>query len=107
MLFDRASVHGVEWDEGNRSKCQKHGMTIADVEHVLMEGRAIFVPARSGSDDERLVAIGVTAAGRYAFVVVTPRPHEGRLMLRPVSARFMHGREIRKYEQAIAGPRQR
>jgi uncharacterized DUF497 family protein len=28
-------------------------------------------------------------------------------MLRPVSARFMHGREIRKYEQAIAGPRQR
>jgi uncharacterized DUF497 family protein len=24
-----------DWDDGNREKCQRHGLTIADIEHVL------------------------------------------------------------------------
>jgi len=29
---------GFDWDDGNREKCRKHGMTLAEIEHVLVHG---------------------------------------------------------------------
>ena len=30
MEFD-----GFDWDDGNREKCQRHGVSIAEIEHAL------------------------------------------------------------------------
>jgi hypothetical protein len=49
--------------------------------------------------EERFVAIGRTPGGRYAFVAFTPRQHGERLLLRPISARYMHKKEVAKYEK--------
>jgi predicted DNA binding CopG/RHH family protein len=39
--------HGAasfDWDDGNRRKCQKHGLSIAEIEHVLAHGETFIVP---------------------------------------------------------------
>jgi uncharacterized DUF497 family protein len=98
---------GFDWDDGNRSKCEKHGMTIADIEHVVVQQTTLLVPSPKGGDEERIMAIGRTPEGRLAMVVFTPRRRGARNLLRPVSARFMHRREARKYEQEVSGPEDR
>jgi hypothetical protein len=61
------------------------------------------MPDIKHSDVEpRFMTMGQTDAGRFAFVIFTPRLRGGRVLARPVSARFMHDKEIRKYEQEIA-----
>ena len=64
---------------------------------------AITVPdARHSDEENRLIATGMGASGRHLFVVFTLRQRGGRTLLRPVSARYMHQREIAIYEQARA-----
>ena len=43
-------------------------------------------------------AIGKSAAGRYVFVVFLLRKIDGQTKLRPISARYMHQKEIAYYE---------
>src|SRR5208337_694085 len=94
---------GFAWDDGNRRKCQKHGVPIEEIEHVLAHGATLILPDLRSSDVEpRFLAIGKTSTGRYAFVVFTPREHISGTLLRPISARYMHRKEINKYEQEIA-----
>ncbi len=94
---------GFAWDNANYSKCQKHGVSIAEVEHVLAHAATLIVPDLKNSRAEsRFLAIGRTQEGRYAFVVFTPRQTRGGILLPPISARYMHRKEIRKYEQEIA-----
>jgi uncharacterized DUF497 family protein len=33
-------VVGVEWDEGNRDKCQKHGVSIEEIEALFRDPTA-------------------------------------------------------------------
>jgi uncharacterized DUF497 family protein len=95
-----------DWDEGNRQKCQKHGLAIADIEHVLSQAETIIIPA-TGFEESRFIGIGRTPGGRLAFVVFTFRVRHGDRKMRPISARYMHRKEIRNYGEAIAGLQKR
>jgi uncharacterized DUF497 family protein len=101
-----AGVAGFDWDDGNRSKCQKHGLTIAEIEHILAHGETVIVPV-VGLEESRFIGIGLTTKRRFAFVVFTTRETGNDLMLRPISARYMHQREVRKYGEAIANLQKR
>jgi len=91
-----------DWDEGNREKCRAHGLSISDIEHVLERGETLIVPdAKHSLVEARLIAIGRVPSGRYAFVVFTPKKRGGATVLRPISARFMHQKEFKKYEKEI------
>jgi uncharacterized protein len=46
-------------------------------------------------------AIGKTTAGRYVFLVFMLRQRTGGTWLRPISARYMHRKEIEHYESQI------
>ena len=46
-------------------------------------------------------AIGMTGAGRYVFLVFMLRKIDGQTLLRPISARYMHQKEIDHYESQI------
>ena len=101
--METVAFSGFAWDNANRSKCQKHGVAVADVEHVLAHAATLIMPDLKNSRAEpRFLAIGQTAEGRYAFVVFTPRQTRGGLLIRPISARYMQRKEIKKYEQEIA-----
>ena len=39
--------HGAasfDWDDGNRRKCQKHGLSVAEIEYVLAHSETFIVP---------------------------------------------------------------
>ncbi len=46
-------------------------------------------------------AIGKTDAERHIFLVFVLREIENKVFLRPISARFMHQKEIDHYESQI------
>jgi uncharacterized DUF497 family protein len=96
MEFD-----GFDWDDGNRSKCQKHGVSVAEIES-LFQGRLLVGPdIRHSSEERRFHAIGITAKKRPLFIVFTLRPADGTLLIRPISARYMHKKEVKAHEKEI------
>ncbi len=92
-------IAGFQWDDGNWPKCARHGLSQAEVESVFLGAPAVHPNRIAGDGEVRQAAIGRTAAGRYAFVVFTLRTVDGAVMIRPISARYMHQREIEHYER--------
>jgi len=91
---------GFDWDDGNRRKCQKHGVTLAEIEDIFLNEPAVFPDPAHSATEERLRAIGQTSAGQYVFVAFTLRHDaEDAVFVRPISARYMHDKEIRHYER--------
>ena len=92
-------IDGFDWDDGNWPKCARHGLTKAEIESVFLGWVEVF-PAKEGSLQEmRQAAVGTNGEGRYIFAVFTVRQNDERTLIRPISARFMHEKEIRHYEQ--------
>lgn len=60
-------------------------------------GLALYPDARHGGAEERLFAIGRTPSGRWLFVVFTIREAVGKKLIRPLSARYMHRKEVAHY----------
>lgn len=95
----RKVITGFDWDDGNREKCQKHGVSVADIEFVLTnEPRVAPDPAHS-NEEQRFIGIGRTAEGKAIFVAFTFRTKGDERLIRPISARYMHKKEIQAYEK--------
>ncbi len=92
-------ISGFDWDEGNWPKCGKHGVSQMEIEQVLMGTPAVMPDPHA--NEPRLRAIGKTLAGRYVFLVFMLRNSRGKNLLRPISARYMHQKEIDHYESQI------
>lgn len=90
-------IAGFDWDDGNWPKCGKHGVTREEIEQVFTG--TLAVQPDPFPDEPRMRAIDKTAAGRYVFVVFMLRQVEGLPRLRPISARYMHQKEIDHYER--------
>lgn len=87
---------GFDWDEGNSSKCLKHGVSIGEIEEAL---RVIdFVVDDPFDGERRFRTVGRTREGRYLFAVFTVRGEK----LRPISVRYMHAKEVAQYEKEMA-----
>ena len=90
---------GFDWDEGNRSKCQKHGVSVDEIEGLFAGDVTIFEDEGLSAVERRLKAIGKAPSGRSVFVVFTLRQRGEDMMLRPISARYMHKKEVAYYEK--------
>jgi|SRR3954447_20657396 uncharacterized DUF497 family protein len=89
---------GFDWDTGNWEKCQKHGVPAAEIEAVL-RGDPQIAPAPTRSvAEERFIAVGRTPSGRAIFIAFTLRIRDGARLVRPISARYMHAKEVERYE---------
>ena len=87
---------GFDWDAGNREKCCKHGVSVREIE-ALFRGRPSVEPDLAHSALEYpFRAIGQVNV-RWLFVVFTLRDRGGLTLLRPISARYMHLKEIAAY----------
>lgn len=93
---------GFDWDIGNRAKCQKHGVSVHAIESLFSGPVAILSDPEHSVRETRLKAIGYTSEGRAVLLVFTERRRGARLLIRPISARYMHAKEIKAYEKAIA-----
>jgi uncharacterized protein len=91
-------VAGFDWDTGNLEKCQKHGVSVAEIEALLRSDPGIAPGPDHSAQEDRFIAVGRNAAGRPLFVAFTFRMKDGQRLIRPVSARYMHKKEIEGYE---------
>ena len=90
---------GFDWDDGNWPKCEKHGVSKEEIESLLLS-RPLVLPDRTpGLTETRYNAVGLNEQGRYLFVVLTLRTTDIGTFARPISARSMHEKETRRYEQ--------
>lgn len=89
-----------DWDSGNREKCQSHGVSIGEIEALFARPVAVFPDPAHSLREERFIAVGVTDDRRHVFVVFTLRRRENHDVIRPISARYMHRKEIEHYEKA-------
>lgn len=96
------AVGGFDWDDGNRTKCQKHGVPIAEIEALFAEGARVAPDPEHSQGEDRLIAVGRSRVGRPMFVGFTLRMRDGRRLIRPVTARYMHAKEIAWYEKESA-----
>lgn len=91
---------GFDWDAGNRNKCRKHGLDPLEIEEFFKQENLYITPDYKHSEKEtRYLAAGRSKKGRHMFVVFTLREDNGDLLIRPISARYMHKKEAKKYEE--------
>jgi uncharacterized protein len=96
------AVAGFDWDEGNRAKCQKHGVSTRVIESLFRSPIAVFPDPAHSAREERFKAIGRTEDGRGMLIVFMLRVHDGETLLRPISARYMRRKESEYYEEEAA-----
>ena len=95
-------VSGFDWDEGNRAKCQKHGVSITQIEALFAHNPRIAPDPKHSVDEDRLIAVGKIGTGRPIFVAYTIRMKNRQRLIRPVTARYMHVKEVAAYEKESA-----
>lgn len=89
----------ILWDAGNWPKCSKHGLGKIDVESVFEGDVYIFDDPHPRKIETRMRAVGRVRDGRHVFVVFTMRVRAGITFIRPISARYMHKKEIAHHER--------
>jgi len=94
---------GFEWDRGNRVKCEKHGLSAGEIEELFARPLAILPDSAHSQEEHRFRAIGRTERGRAVFVIFTLRSKGSEVLIRPISARYMHKKEIDAYEKENSG----
>ena len=72
---------------------------VSEVEELFSRPFLIVPDTLHSETEERLWGIGKTASGRSVFLVFTIRERAGKRLIRPVSARYMHRKEVRDYEE--------
>ena len=90
---------GFDWDGGNREKCRKHGVSVLESEVLLGSDPAFAPDLKHSGREDRYIAVGRNSQGRPLFVAFSFRTRKGRRLIRPVTARYMHAKEIRRYEK--------
>lgn len=95
-------IAGFDWDEGNREKCRKHGVSIAEIEALFLEADPLIgEDVKHSEQEDRFFAVGNAVSFRMIFVIFTFRHRDGLNIIRPVSARYMHRKEIERYAKKI------
>ena len=98
-MINLNAITGFNWDEGNRRKNEKHGVSMAEAEQVFFNAPLLILEDAAHSQTEpRVHALGKTDAGRALHITFTLR--ESGLLIRVISARDMHRKERAIYEQA-------
>ncbi|MBI5193625.1 MAG: BrnT family toxin [Nitrospirae bacterium] len=99
-MIDFQKIEGFDWDEGNQRKNQKHDVTQAESEQVFINKPLLILSDEKHSRNEpRYHALGKTSEGRLLHITFTLRGGDTRV--RVISARDMHNKERRSYDQKI------
>ena len=97
--MDYRNIDGFDWDTANVRKSEdKHGVTQVEAEQVFFNMPVVHVPDLKHSEVERRFhVLGQTNGVRLLHITFTLR--FGGRKIRVISARAMHRRERRIYEE--------
>lgn len=97
-MIDLEKISGFDWDDGNARKNDKHEVTTAEAEQIFFNDPLLLLEDIKHSQKEiRIHALGKTDEGRMLHITFTLR-HDGE-KIRVISARDMHKKERKIYEQ--------
>ena len=95
-------IAGFDWDAGNLEKCRAHSVSIDEIETLLSGSPRIVrmydIPSPSNGSSRW----GRGREERAIFIAFTLRLHEGSVLIRPISARYMHRKESDAYGETRA-----
>jgi len=77
-------------------------VSIAEIEQAFALPIAVFPDPTHSQSEERFKAVSRTGNRRHVLIVFTLRTRQAGTLVRPISARFMHAKEIAHYEEAAA-----
>lgn len=77
-----------------------HGVSIAAIEAVFSEAFFILDDTAHSTGERRFKAAIKDREGRGILVAFTLRERNGDTLIRPISARYMHRKEMANYEKA-------
>ena len=99
-MIDMNRIEGFDWDGGNsRKSADKHDVSQAEAEGIFFNDPLIIIEdARHSGQEPRLNALGRTTENRLLHVTFTLR--QEATLIRVISARDMHRKERKAYEQA-------
>nr|VFK40074.1 MAG: hypothetical protein BECKTC1821E_GA0114239_100657 [Candidatus Kentron sp. TC]VFK55974.1 MAG: hypothetical protein BECKTC1821F_GA0114240_100858 [Candidatus Kentron sp. TC] len=80
-----------DWDEGNWPKCGKYGLSKEEIEYVPSNDPLIMPDRYPPELETRFNAVGQNENGGHVFLVFTLRGDGKCHVVRPISARYMHG----------------
>ena len=86
-----------EWDQGNRNKTIKHGVTTKEAEECFLDQqKVVFDDWRHSTTEKRFTLLGKTKNGRLLNITHTIRSNR----IRVITARDINKREVYLYEKA-------
>ena len=95
-------LSGFDWDDGNIQKSQKHKVSVEEIEALFSNPKVAIAPDLKHSEtEERFLAVGMSILDRHIFVVFTFREIQQEKFILPISARYMHEKEVLKYEKNL------
>jgi uncharacterized DUF497 family protein len=75
----------------------RHGVSIAEIEALFTGEFRVAPDLKHAEVEARYIAIGRGASGRPVFVAFTFRTFGDVRRIRPISARYMHDKELARY----------
>jgi uncharacterized protein len=98
-MIDWTQVTGFDWDDGNsRKSLEKHNVSHSEAEQVFFNQPLLVMEDNKHSHQEsRYHALGITDDERFLHITFTLRISE--TLIRIISARDMHRKERKSYEQ--------
>ena len=98
-MIDFNNIDGFDWDQGNTPKIvNKHNVIPSEAEQIFFNEPLLLLGDLKHSQDEpRFHALGITDDRRLLHVTFTLRAQN--TLIRIISARDMHRKERKVYEQ--------
>ena len=99
-MIDFDQIAGFDWDDGNsRKSADKHDVSQAEAESIFFNDPLIVIEdAKHSEREQRFHALGKTGQNRLLHITFTLR--QSGTMVRVISARDMHRKERKAYEEA-------
>lgn len=98
-MIDWKQIVGFDWDAGNERKSfDKHAVSRIEAEQVFFnQPLLVLVDQKHSQDEVRYHALGKSDEGRLLHITFTLRLDD--TLIRVISARDMHRKERKVYEQ--------
>jgi len=97
-MIDFTKTTAFDWDEGNARKNDKHDVSMAEAEQVFFNQPLLVIDdTRHSVGEARFHALGRTSEGQLLHITFTLR--QAGASIRVISARDMHRKERKIYEQ--------
>ncbi|WP_338635807.1 BrnT family toxin [Spirobacillus cienkowskii] len=95
---------GFDWDDGNITKNRdKHGVTCEEIESFLKNTLFMTPDVQHSDIEQRYIVFGKGQNSRPMVGAITFKyTEDGSCLVRPISIRYMHSKEVKKYEEKIA-----